>query len=109
MFFVSFFAPFVRSFLPEDFCCTEFADGPYLSVGRSVTGRMIRGPIGNSLLLRVQHWWSGIVFWTVRHSSRTVRWTLTDSPPGGRGRSAQALRTVRPVLADSPAGPVLRC
>jgi hypothetical protein len=32
-----------------------------------------------------------------------------DGPPGVRGQSAQASRTVRLVLADSPPGPVLSC
>jgi hypothetical protein len=56
VFFVSSFVPFVRSFLPKDFCCTEFADGPYFSAGWCVTGKTVRGPFADSQLLRVQHW-----------------------------------------------------
>jgi hypothetical protein len=38
-----------------------------------------------------------------------IQGLFSDGPPGGCGRSAQASRTVRPVLADSPPGPVLSC
>jgi hypothetical protein len=37
-------------------------------------------------------------------------WVLfSDSPSQPRGQSAQASRTVRPVLVDSTPGPVLSC
>jgi hypothetical protein len=42
-------------------------------------------------------------------ATQTVRLGLADGLPGVRGQSAQASRTVRPVLADSPLGPVLSC
>jgi hypothetical protein len=62
-----------------------------------VTGRTIRGPIADSPLMMVQYLWSGIIFRTVRLSPQTVRRTLADSPPGGRGQFAKASRTVRLV------------
>jgi hypothetical protein len=40
---------------------------------------------------------------------RTVRLGLPVGPPSVCGQSAQASRTVRPVLADSPPSPVLSC
>jgi hypothetical protein len=82
VFFASSCVPFVRSFLLVDFWCTKFADGPYLSVGRSVSGRMVRGPIADGLLLRVQYQRFGGYFRTVHHRP-------TDRPPG---------------LADGPLG-----
>jgi hypothetical protein len=51
-------------------------------------GRTVRGPITDGPLLRVQYWRFGNVFRTVRRSSRTVRHTHADGPPGGRGQFA---------------------
>jgi hypothetical protein len=62
------------------FCCTKFADSPYLSAERSVTGRTVRGPIVDGPLLRVQYWRLGGYF-------RTVRRSLADGPLGACGWS----------------------
>jgi hypothetical protein len=87
VFFACSCAPFVRSILSVDFCCTKFADGPYYSVGRSVSGRTVRGPITDGALLRVQYWMFGGFFgWSVA-AARTVCLGLTDGPPGVCGQS----------------------
>jgi hypothetical protein len=51
-------------------------------------GRTVRGPIAGGPLLRVQYGGSGMFFRTVRRSSRTVRRTHADGPPGGHGQFA---------------------
>jgi hypothetical protein len=67
-----------------------------------VTGRTVRGPIADGLLLRVQYWWSEIIFRTVRRCPRTVRRTLADGPPGGRGQSTWCTaEQLSPLLLDS--------
>jgi hypothetical protein len=67
-----------------------------------MTGRVVHGPIADSPLLRVQYWWSGIAFRTVRRSPRTVRPEVADGPPRGRGRSAWcATGQLSPLLLES--------
>jgi hypothetical protein len=56
--------------------------------GRSVLECQTVRDGADGSLLRVQYWRFGVVFWTVRRSSRTVRGTHADGPLGGPGRSA---------------------
>jgi hypothetical protein len=59
-----------------------------------VLGRMVRGPIADSPLLRVQYWWFGSYFQMVHRSP-------ADSPPGACGRSAWCcLGLLSPLLLE---------
>jgi hypothetical protein len=80
--------PFFRSGLAFGFCCSQFADGPSSSSGRSMGGA--DGPPG----LNGRSVFLG--------SLLVVLCALTDGPRCWRGRSAASGRTVREACADGP-------
>jgi hypothetical protein len=95
-----------RSGLSFGFGCSQFADGPRSSSGRSVGGA--DGPPGlggrsvfpGSLLVVLCALTDGPWCWAGRSAvlSRTVRGLRSDSPRGLRGRAAPPGRTVRQSL-----------
>jgi hypothetical protein len=73
------------------FCCTKFADGPYLSVGRSVAGRTVAGPSRTIRYCGCSTGGSGAIFRQSVVALRTVRLGLADGPPGACRWSAWCL------------------
>jgi hypothetical protein len=102
MFVASSFVSFSQFILSVVFWCTKFADGLYYSVGQSVTGRTVRGPIVDSPLLRVQYGGSVTIFRQTAADPRTVHRGHTDGPPGGRKQSAWCFaELLSPLLLES--------